>query len=144
MTSTAVKSFFRQWRVMLVLVAMFACVVAIAWKLSALHVLQRDFLQGQGDARTIRTIPLVANRGLITDRNGEPLAVSTPVQSIWVNPGKLADDPASIALLAHQLELNPEVLANSIASNANKEFLYVKRRLAPFEAEAVLNLDIDH
>ena len=48
--------------------------------------------QDQGDRRTIRTVPLVANRGLITDRNGEPLAVSTPVQSIWVDPSKISGD----------------------------------------------------
>lgn len=144
MTSSGLANYFRHWRVILVLVAMSACVLAIAWKLSALHVLQRDFLQGQGDARTIRTIPLVANRGLITDRNGEPLAVSTPVQSIWVNPGKLAEEPESIALLANKLDLKPEVLANNIANNSNKEFLYIKRRLAPFEAESVLDLGIDH
>ncbi len=129
---------------MLVLLAMAVCVVAIAWKLSALHVLQRDFLQGQGDARTIRTIPLVANRGLITDRNGEPLAISTPVQSIWVNPSELVNEPESIRLLAENLELNPEVLASNIVNNGSKEFLYVKRRLAPADAEAVLALDIDH
>lgn len=144
MTNTTLSSYIRQWRVILVLLAMAVCVVAIAWKLSALHVLQRDFLQGQGDARTIRTIPLVANRGLITDRNGEPLAISTPVQSIWVNPSELVNEPESIRLLAENLELNPEVLASNIVNNGSKEFLYVKRRLAPADAEAVLALDIDH
>lgn len=144
MTNATLSSYIRQWRVMLVLLAMAVCVVAIAWKLSALHVLQRDFLQGQGDARTIRTIPLVANRGLITDRNGEPLAISTPVQSIWVNPSELVNEPESIRLLAENLELNPEVLASNIVNNGSKEFLYVKRRLAPADAEAVLALDIDH
>ena len=101
-------------------------------------------MQGQGDARTIRTIPLVANRGLITDRNGEPLAISTPVQSLWVNPSELVNEPESISLLAEKLELNPDVLANSIGNNSNKEFLYIKRRLAPADAEAILDLDIDH
>ena len=129
---------------MLVLFGMLLCVFAIAWKLSALHIMQRDFLQGQGDARTIRTIPLVANRGLITDRNGEPLAVSTPVQSIWVNPSELAEDAAAIYQLALALDLNPEVLLTSITNNSSREFLYVKRRLAPADAEAVLALDIDH
>lgn len=129
---------------MLVLFGMLLCVFAIAWKLSALHIMQRDFLQGQGDARTIRTIPLVANRGLITDRNGEPLAVSTPVQSIWVNPSELAEDSAAIYQLASALNLNPEVLHTSITNNSSREFLYVKRRLAPADADAVLALDIDH
>jgi len=93
MISSVMKGIFQRWRELLVLFGMLLCVVAIAWKLGALTIQQRDFLQGQGDARTIRTVPLVANRGLITDRNGEPLAVSTPVQSIWVNPSKLIENP---------------------------------------------------
>lgn len=144
MTESKLGGLFSQWRRMLVLLGLSLCVVAIGWKLSALHIMQRDFLQGQGDARTIRTIPLVANRGLITDRNGEPLAVSTPVQSIWVNPSELIQDPVAIRNLALALELNPEVLLTSITNNASREFLYVKRRLAPADAEAVLTLDIDH
>ena len=134
----------RQWRVLLIMLAMLLCVVAIAWQLSALHILQRDFLQGQGDARTIRTIPLVANRGLITDRNGEPLAVSTPVQSIWVNPSELVETPEVVYSLAAALEMNPEVLASTISNNANREFLYVKRRLAPADAKRVMDLKLGH
>ena len=134
----------RQWRVLSIMLAMLLCVVAIAWKLSALHILQRDFLQGQGDARTIRTIPLVANRGLITDRNGEPLAVSTPVQSIWVNPSELVETPEAVYSLAAALEMNPDVLASTISNNANREFLYVKRRLAPADAKRVMDLKLGH
>jgi cell division protein FtsI (penicillin-binding protein 3) len=132
----------QQWRLYLVLFMMSLCVLAIVWKASSLHITERDFLQGQGDARTIRTVPLVANRGLITDRNGEPLAVSTPVKSIWVDPGDLLDSPESIAVLAEQLELNAEVLAGNIRKNASREFLYVKRRLPPADADAILDLDL--
>jgi cell division protein FtsI (penicillin-binding protein 3) len=107
-----------------------------------LHIVERDFLQGQGDARTIRTVPLVANRGLITDRNGEPLAVSTPVQSIWVNPGEIADKPEVIRELAESLEMNAEVLISTIQKNAGREFLYVKRRLPPAEADQILARDL--
>jgi len=134
---------FKHWRLYLVLFVMFLCVVAIAWKVSILHITDRDFLQDQGDARTIRTVPLVANRGLITDRNGEPLAVSTPVQSIWVNPSEMAEEDAAIAILAQELELNAEALASNIKSNSSREFLYVKRRLPPAEADRILELEID-
>jgi cell division protein FtsI (penicillin-binding protein 3) len=142
MTDKRIAALFQQWRINLVLLAMFLCVLAISWKVSALHILERDFLQDQGDARTIRTVPLVANRGLITDRNGEPLAVSTPVKSIWVNPGEISEQHDSIYLLAHELELNPEVLASNIAKNSAREFLYIKRRLPPSDAERVLALGI--
>ena len=90
MSESRLSGLLQQWRLYLVLFMMSLCVMAIVWKVSSLHITERDFLQGQGDARTIRTVPLVANRGLITDRNGEPLAVSTPVKSIWVDPGDLS------------------------------------------------------
>ena len=67
MSNAKIASFTQQWRLYLVLFVMFLCVVAIGWKVSALHIIERDFLQSQGDARTIRTVPLVANRGVITD-----------------------------------------------------------------------------
>lgn len=142
MTERKAGQWLQQWRLYLVLFAMFLCVCTIVWKVGTLHILERDFLQGQGDARTIRTVPLVANRGLITDRNGEPLAVSTPVQSIWVDPGEVLQEPESIPRLAEKLDLNPDVLASTIRQHADREFLYVKRRLPPAEAEAVLALDV--
>ena len=143
MSDSSLKTYFFYWRVHLILLAMFACVLVIAWKVGMLHIAERDFLQDQGDARTIRTVPLVANRGLITDRNGEPLAVSTPVQSIWVDPRKIARDSETIRILARQLELNESVLEQNINSKSNLEFLYLKRRLSPAEAKRVLNLNLE-
>ena len=143
MSDLSLKAYFFYWRVHLILFAMFACVFVIAWKVGILQIAERDFLQDQGDARTIRTVPLVANRGLITDRNGEPLAVSTPVQSIWVDPRKIARDSETIRILARQLELNESVLEQNINSKSNLEFLYLKRRLSPVEAKRVLNLNLE-
>ena len=88
-------------------------------------------------------MPLVANRGVITDRNGEPLAVSSPVKSIWVNPQEIGNKPSQIQRLAMELQLDVTSLQEAIVRNARREFLYVKRRLAPAEAERVLALDID-
>ena len=122
---------------------MFLCVLAIFWKVANLHITERDFLQDQGDRRTIRTVPLVANRGLITDRNGEPLAVSTPVQSIWVDPSKISGDPETIKALAKNLELNEEVLIQNLKLKSNLKFHYIKRRLPPSEAEKILRLSAE-
>ncbi|MCB1672189.1 MAG: penicillin-binding protein 2 [Pseudomonadales bacterium] len=130
------------WRLYLVYFTLTLCVGVIGWKVSSLHIVERDFLQGQGDARTIRTEPIVAHRGIITDRNGEPLAVSSPVQSIWLNPRQINGDLEAIGRLAREMGLNPDVLANNIAANPEREFLYVKRRLPPVEAERVLGLGI--
>lgn len=130
------------WRLYLIFFVMALCVLAVLWKLASLHILEKEFLQGQGDARTIRTEPLSAHRGIITDRNGEPLAVSTPVKSIWVNPKELSQEARDIAVLAKELELDVGSLASNIAANADKEFLFVKRRMAPAEADRVLALRI--
>ena len=130
------------WRLYLILGLMVMCVFAVIWKLTSLHVLQKDFLQGQGDARTIRVEPLSANRGIIMDRNGEPLAVSTPVRSIWVNPKELSQELREIEVLAFALELDAQQLAASLAANADKEFFYVKRRMPPAEADRILDMNI--
>ena len=143
MTNSPFKEYFAYWRVHLILFGMFLCVLVIVWKVANLHITERDFLQDQGDRRTIRTVPLVANRGLITDRNGEPLAVSTPVQSIWVDPSKISDDPESIKALAENLELNEEVLIKNLKLKSNLKFHYVKRRLPPSEAEKILRLRVE-
>ena len=143
MTDFTFKEYFAYWRIHLILFGMFLCVLVIIWKVANLHITERDFLQNQGDRRTIRTVPLVANRGLITDRNGEPLAVSTPVQSIWVDPSKISDDPEDIKALAKNLELNEEVLIQNLKLKSNLKFHYIKRRLSPSEAEKILRLSVE-
>ncbi|MEX0617450.1 MAG: penicillin-binding transpeptidase domain-containing protein [Pseudohongiellaceae bacterium] len=130
------------WRVYLVYAALSVCVGVIGWKVTTLHVLERDFLQGQGDARTVRTEEIAAHRGIITDRNGEPLAVSTPVRSIWVNPKEIIRDDQAILRLAELLELNASVLSTNIENNSGREFLYVKRRLPPADADSILALGL--
>lgn len=142
MTERKLTSWVQHWRLYLVLFMMLLIVAVIVWKAGALHILERDFLQGQGDARTIRTVPLVANRGLITDRSGEPLAVSTPVQSIWIDPSKMIDSPEDVQKLAVALDMNPELLAGNVSKNASREFLYIKRGLPPQDAEDVLDLEL--
>jgi cell division protein FtsI (penicillin-binding protein 3) len=143
MSSAKSASLIEKWRLYLVLFLMFLCVLAIGWQVSTLHIVDRDFLQGQGDIRTIRTVPLVANRGLILDRNGEPLAVSSPVKSIWVNPQEIGAQHSEIERLAMELGLDSDSLLALMERNSGQKFLYVKRRLAPAEAERILALGID-
>ncbi|MEX2130993.1 MAG: penicillin-binding protein 2 [Pseudohongiellaceae bacterium] len=126
------------WRLYLVYMSMTLCVLTIGWKVGSLQIFERDFLQGQGDARTIRTEPVIAHRGIITDRNGEPLAVSTPVKSIWVNPKEISRDPGAIETLAALLEMNKDDLTDTVTVNAGREFLYVKRRLPPALVDNVI------
>ena len=78
------------WRFMLVIFLLACLASLLIWRVLSLQVLDtergHEFLRGQGDARTVRTEHIPAYRGVIADRNGEPLAVSTPVASIWINP----------------------------------------------------------
>jgi len=66
------------------ILAMVVC--ALIWRVLDLQVFNKDFLKGQGNARVLRQLEVTAHRGMITDRNGYPLAISTPVSSIWINP----------------------------------------------------------
>ncbi len=132
------------WRLGAVVFGLMLCVSAVAWKVSQLQVVEKEFLQGQGDNRAIRTIPIAANRGVIFDRNGEPLAVSTPVVTISVNPSKIIDNPNDIRRLANALDMNAEALISAIESKRDKPFHFVKRRLSPAEAAPVAAMRIPH
>lgn len=130
------------WRLWLVWLALAAAVLALLWKLLTLLLVDGEFLQDQGDARTIRTEPLMAHRGMIVDRNGEPLAISTPVKSIWVNPRELSRSESDTRRLAAALQLDADSLVESVMASSAREFLYVRRRMPPAEADVVLAMDI--
>lgn len=116
-------------------------VVILMGRLVRLQVIDNQYLQSQGDARTVRTIALRAERGLIVDRNGEPLAVSTPVKSVWVNPHEITkkDDWHK---LAHILEMNPKHLLQKIQQKSDKKFVYLKRHLPPLLGKKVEALNM--
>ncbi|QEM81341.1 peptidoglycan D,D-transpeptidase FtsI family protein [Halomonas binhaiensis] len=112
----------------------------LAGRIVDLHVINRTFLQGQGDARTLRTDPIPAHRGMITDRNGEPLAISTPVMTLWANPQQLPEDDIQRLMLARALGTDLDSLNERIANYGDKEFMYLSRRLTPAEAQPVVDL----
>ncbi len=107
-----------------------------------LQVLDKDFLNRQADSRHLRTEKISAHRGSITDRNGEPLAISTPVDSVWANPGKLAAAVDDVPQLAKALGLDPQRLMRRITRNMDKEFLYLQRHLNPDQARKVMGLKL--
>ncbi|MGB5333498.1 MAG: penicillin-binding transpeptidase domain-containing protein [Woeseiaceae bacterium] len=129
-------------RVMLVL-AFFGLVAAtLVARAVHLQVLDTEFLNQQADTRHLRTERISAHRGTISDRNGEPLAISTPVDSIWVNPKEFASALDDIPRLARALEVEPQTLMRRITRSMDKEFLYLKRHLNPEQAEQVLALNL--
>ena len=100
-----------------------------------LQVLDKDFLNQQADTRHLRTEKISAHRGTITDRNGEPLAISTPVDSIWANPKEFAPAVDSVPQLANALGVDSQTLMRRITRSMDKEFLYLKRHLSPEQAQ---------
>ena len=126
------------------LVAAFFSVLATSLVARAVHlqVLDKDFLNEQADTRHLRTEKISAHRGTITDRNGEPLAISTPVDSIWVSPRQFAPAVDSIPKLARTLGVDSQMLMRRITRSMDKEFLYLKRHLSPEQAEEVLGLEL--
>lgn len=107
-----------------------------------LQVLNKDFLNRQADSRHLRTEKISAHRGTITDRNGEPLAISTPVDSIWANPKELASAIDKVPKLAQILGLDSQTLMRRITRSMDRKFLYLKRHLSPKKAQAVLALKL--
>ena len=126
------------------LVIVFFGLVAASLVARAVHlqVLDTDFLTKQADSRHLRTEKISAHRGTITDRNGEPLAISTPVDSIWVNPKQFAPAIDSVPDLARALGVDSQMLMRRITRSMDKEFLYLKRHLNPEQAGEVLALKL--
>jgi cell division protein FtsI (penicillin-binding protein 3) len=125
------------------LLAVMACAfAALVWRAVDLQVLDRDFLQGQGDARHLRVVAMPAHRGMILDRQGEPLAISTPVQSVWVNPQEIITAREQLPRLAHLLELDMDYIQRTLASRAGREFVYLRRHISPDLATQVRALEI--
>ncbi len=129
------------WRFYTVVVVLAALPLTLAWHLAHLQVIPgeaRDFrfLQGAGEARTLRNENINAYRGVITDRNGELLAVSTPVKSLFINPQKINKE--ELPKLAKVLGTPVRELKERVAHYQNKQFMYLQRHMPPHEADAIL------
>ena len=129
-------------RLLLVGGALGLCSVALLARALDLQVIDHDFYQRQGDARFVREIPIATSRGMITDRNGEPLAVSSPVESLWANPQELLEHSRELPRLAKALDVPLDELQSRLSARAEREFVYLKRRINPDQAQAVLALEI--
>jgi cell division protein FtsI (penicillin-binding protein 3) len=128
----------------LVLLLLFVVVVALLlWRVVYLQVFNKDFLQNQGAARHLRTVAVAAHRGMIMDRQGEALAISTPVESVWVNPSMLVNQRQLLPKLARILELDLEQVEQELAARMDREFVYLKRHVNPDTAQQVLDLQAE-
>ncbi len=134
------------WRFYLLGCVLAAMSSVVLWRIASHQVVAGgqgfEFLQAQGEARALRTEKIVALRGMISDRNGEPLAVSTPVVTLWANPKYLIEARGQWGELAAALGTNEEKLAQRIETYSGKGFMYLKRHLAPSAAGEVMALDV--
>ena len=116
-----------------------ACVVLVS-AVFYRQVLETDFLRGEGERRYLRVGEIAARRGMILDRNGEPLAVSTPVDTVWADPSKLATEIEALPALAKALKLDSKELSERVLANQERGFMYLKRRASFQESSAVREL----
>lgn len=135
---------FIKWRFYLILLFIALAVLGLAWRIFDLAVLDQRFLRAQGDERVLRLVSSPSFRGMIVDRQHFPLAVSTTVYSIWMNPKEFDAKKQDIKALARLLDMK----VNAITSlshryqKMNREFLYLKRGFAPDIASQIKALNI--
>ena len=129
-------------RRMLLLTGFTLATAALLWRVIDLQILNNNFLKNHGDARSLRVVTVPAHRGMIVDRNNEPLAISTPVESVWAVPKKLLAEEHYIARLAHALGMQPAFLRQLLQDRFGREFVYLKRHIAPDQAAVIKSLDI--
>ena len=130
------------WRFWFIVSVLAVAGSALIYRTVQLQVDDQEFLITQGDARTVRYEKIDAHRGMITDRFGEPLAVSTPVETVWANPKEMNLDALQLKLLAKTLGVSEDWLGKRVAKNKSREFIYLKRKTSPSHAGRVLALDL--
>lgn len=129
-----------RWRFLLV--ALIAGMVVLAARASFLQVLDRQFLQHEGNARHVGVMPIAAHRGRVLDRNGELLAISSPVKSIWANPREFRPDEPQLRMLAGILGMTIGDLRGLVTADPDRTFVFLKRRISPESADRILALKI--
>ena len=140
-SSPALALKFSPWRSRLLLVVLVGWFVALGARAVYLQGLHNDFLQAKGESRYSRVLSLSATRGMIVDRNNEPLAISTPVESVAASPADIEVSSEQIHRLARLLDMETAELRRKLA-DSKREFVYLKRQLPPEQAEKIVELGI--
>jgi cell division protein FtsI (penicillin-binding protein 3) len=126
------------WRRHLVSVLFVLCGLLLLWRAVAKQILESDFLQSKGTERYVETVEIEAHRGMITDRRGDVVAMSTPVDTIAANPRLLSASNEKLMPLAQALEMSLAQLKKIISSSSSTYYVRLKRKLQPSEADYVL------
>ncbi|HEX5612372.1 MAG TPA: penicillin-binding protein 2 [Burkholderiales bacterium] len=129
------------WRARFLLFAFVAGFLVLVGRAFVLQALETGFLQEKGDARYSRVLEVPATRGRVLDRNGDALAISTPVRSVWAIPEDVKATPAQLQQLSALLHVNPRELAQKLA-RSSQDFVYLRRQVDPEIASRVTELGI--
>ncbi len=130
---------FRRWFIL----GVFMCgMLALTSRAAYLQLLNNEVLKEHGDARSVRVVEIPSHRGVITDRNGEQLAMSTPVESIWANPRKVFEDVEKLPALAKALGTTVKDLHQTLRDRISRDFIYLKRHATPDVVETVSSLEV--
>ena len=145
MAKKSVHAVIPRWRYYLVMLSLVSLPLVLLTKVAQLQIIPNeergvDFLQAQGDNRSIRQVVVPAYRGLITDRNGEPLAISTPVTAIIANPQQIRDH--DLDRLSKAMNTSSVQLRARLKRYRNKSFMYLARQLPTEQAATILDLGI--
>lgn len=128
------------WRRQAALGLMGVFAVGVLGRAFYLQVVENDFLTRQGNMRQVRTVVLQANRGAVRDRNGEPLALSAPVDSVWVVPQDLLDAPPYVDAMGKLLGVSQREFEGFLRERSDRQFVYLKRQIDPDEAKRFIAL----
>ncbi len=131
-----------KWRMVVLIIMLFILLSAVVARLFFLNVVDRNFLLQQSNVRIVRKQTIPAYRGMILDRTGIPLAISTPLDSIWVNPRQFNATAGQRKSIANDLGLDLKQMNSRIKSSfiAGKEFIYLKRMNSPALGEKIKQL----
>jgi len=119
------------------------CVIALSSRAVYLQLLAGESLREKGDEVAVRIVNVPAHRGALMDRNGEQLAISTPVDSIWAEPRKvLIEDEKYLLALARLLDMPQQKLKKFLTDRIKRDFVYLKRHAHPSLVEEIKNLGV--
>jgi cell division protein FtsI (penicillin-binding protein 3) len=131
-----------EWRLIILVLVLFAAILGLIGRIIYLGIIKHDFLLDQSNIRSVREVNTPAHRGIITDRNGEVLAISIPMSSIWINPKLFNATKFQEMKLSQLLEIPLKTIKKKITTQQKKGFVYLKRSVLAERAEQILALKI--
>ncbi|MEZ9246556.1 penicillin-binding transpeptidase domain-containing protein [Vibrio lentus] len=136
-----------KWRFNVLIAFVFLAFAVLVGRVAYIQIIEPDNLIRQGDLRSVRVKAIPSARGIISDRNGEPLAVSVPVEAVWADPKTIFDKNGMAQIdrwyaLADVLGLKRQSMIDKISSNKSRRFVYLQRQVSPAMAKYIRELKL--